>query len=624
MTVAKKAVFAIVIVFLLAGIAQADKYSGGTGEPNSPYKIETAEDLNDIGNHVEDFNKCFVMVNDINLADYTGTQFNVIGHFSGVFDGNGHSVSNFTYGSPGSGCIGLFASVGLEFGPTGRIKNLTLVAPNVDVGTGDWVGALVGSLHSGTISGCFVRGGHIRGENRVGGLVGHTPDGYGTKIIADCCSTATVSGGNAVGGLAGYFTASKGEGLVLNCSSSGSVSGDDDVGGLVGDFHGYVSGCHSSAIVSGNEHVGALIGSAKSKPYYFSQIVQCSADGNVSGGYEVGGLLGSDTESDVADCVAAGTVAGAQAVGGLVGRGSGAVTNCYSTGSVSGWSEIGGLAGTAYGTITNSYATGDVSGNLGGDNIGGLVGIKWYGLISNCWASGNVSAGVGEIGGLVGHNVDGDITRSYATGEIICPDALFAGGLVGRNTGDVSNCFSTGDVSGYAEIGGLIGVNAGDLTHCYATGRVDGNEQPYGALIGNHGSSTCAGCFWDSDVNPDVNGIGNANEPNVMGKSTVQMQTQNTFTDAGWDFVGETINGSSDIWTIHETVDYPKHVWPLVNFIGWYEVDFLDYAYFAGRWSDENCGLSDDCDGADLDFSDKVDWADLKIFCDHWLEGASY
>ena len=60
------------MVFLsLAGVCLA-RYSGGTGEPNDPYRIGTAADLNDIDNHVEDYNKCFVLVDDINLAVYEG------------------------------------------------------------------------------------------------------------------------------------------------------------------------------------------------------------------------------------------------------------------------------------------------------------------------------------------------------------------------------------------------------------------------------------------------------------------------------------------------------------------------------------------------------------------------
>ena len=47
-------------------------------------------------------------------------------------------------------------------------------------------------------------------------------------------------------------------------------------------------------------------------------------------------------------------------------------------------------------------------------------------------------------------------------------------------------------------------------------------------------------------------------EPEVVGKTTAEMQTKTTFTDAGWDFVGETTNGTDDIWTILESIDYPR------------------------------------------------------------------
>ena len=93
----KVAGVSLVMMVSLAGGVWAGTYSGGTGEPNDPYRISTPNDLNDIGNHAEDNDKYFVMVDDINLAQYTGTQFNIIDSFRGVFDGNGHSISNFTY-----------------------------------------------------------------------------------------------------------------------------------------------------------------------------------------------------------------------------------------------------------------------------------------------------------------------------------------------------------------------------------------------------------------------------------------------------------------------------------------------------------------------------------------------
>ncbi len=44
------------------------------------------------------------------------------------------------------------------------------------------------------------------------------------------------------------------------------------------------------------------------------------------------------------------------------------------------------------------------------------------------------------------------------------------------------------------------------------------------------------------------------------GKTTAEMQTAQTFLDAGWDFLGETGNGMEDIWWIDEGKDYP-HLW---------------------------------------------------------------
>ncbi|MHC4325652.1 MAG: hypothetical protein ACYSUX_15400, partial [Planctomycetota bacterium] len=77
------------------------KYGGGTGEPNDPYQIWTAEQMNAIGAEPNDWGKHFKLMADIDLAQYTGEQFNIIGYeriydqrtndlkpFKGVFDGN--------------------------------------------------------------------------------------------------------------------------------------------------------------------------------------------------------------------------------------------------------------------------------------------------------------------------------------------------------------------------------------------------------------------------------------------------------------------------------------------------------------------------------------------------------
>jgi hypothetical protein len=43
------------------------------------------------------------------------------------------------------------------------------------------------------------------------------------------------------------------------------------------------------------------------------------------------------------------------------------------------------------------------------------------------------------------------------------------------------------------------------------------------------------------------------------------MHKAKTFLDTGWDFVGETKNGTEDIWWILEGKDYPRLWWELTE-----------------------------------------------------------
>jgi len=146
----------LLVLFLIAAPAHA-KYGGGTGGPNDPYLIFTAEQMNEIGlsGNWDDWDKHFKLMADIDLSAFTGTSFNIIPTFSGVFDGSGHTISNFTYTSTDTDYIGLF---GLVDGEDAVIKDLGLLDPNVDAGTGTYVGALIGQLGygGGTITNCYV------------------------------------------------------------------------------------------------------------------------------------------------------------------------------------------------------------------------------------------------------------------------------------------------------------------------------------------------------------------------------------------------------------------------------------------------------------------------------------
>ena len=239
-------------------------YGGGNGETNDPYLIYTAEQLNTIGLATCDWDKHFRLMADIDLSSLNGTSFNIIGTFwanpfTGVFDGIGHTISNFNYIYTATDSIGFFGYV------RGVIKDLGLIDPNVDAGTGRDVGSLVGDLVGGTITNCYVEGGSVSGVDYVGGLVGSNG---GT--ITNCYSTASVWGDRYVGGLVGSNS-----GTITNCYSTGSVWGDQYVGGLVG--------------LNGRWCIGGTPPTC-----YYGTIINCYSTGSVSGYYSVGGLVGSN------------------------------------------------------------------------------------------------------------------------------------------------------------------------------------------------------------------------------------------------------------------------------------------------------------------------------------------
>lgn len=311
-------------------------------------------------------------------------------------------------------------------------------------------------------------------------------------------------------------------------------------------------------------------------------------------------------------------------VGALVGRNAGgSVSSCYSFGGVIGGFEVGGLVGyNDQGGVSNCSSVCAVNGE---NYVGGLIGRNAGSNVSNCYSAGSIF-GTSTIGGLLGRNDQGSVSNCYSTASVT--GSFDCAGLVGyNNQSTISNCYSTGDASGEWSIGGLVAYNReGSLFNCYSTGDVWGNDI-CGGLVGRNSEGDLQDSFWDIQTQSHgvTESIGDnfGTFTNVGGLPTANMQMANTFTSAGWDFVGEAGNGADDIWAIHDGADYPDFVWKRVNLVGWCEVDSLDFAFFADRWMNADCGDNDDCDGADFDFSGAVDGEDLRIFSDHWLDGAA-
>ena len=88
----------ILAVLILANVSFAGTYSGGSGTELLPYQIGSLGNWQELMATSTDWDKHFILINDINLADYTGTEFefNIIEEFTGVFDGNDYKILSFT------------------------------------------------------------------------------------------------------------------------------------------------------------------------------------------------------------------------------------------------------------------------------------------------------------------------------------------------------------------------------------------------------------------------------------------------------------------------------------------------------------------------------------------------
>jgi hypothetical protein len=602
------ALLTCLFVCFLASPAQARLYNG-SGTEGEPFVIYTAAEMNDIGNNLNDWDKHFKLMANINLAGYSESNFNLIGidwvdFFSGIFDGNGHTISNFTYSFTEPFYGGLFRYVS---GSSAEIKNLTLIDPNTNAGTSDISGILIGRMLSGaTVSNCHIQGGHIvanYGNGAIGGLVGSS-----SANISDCSAQVHVTGyGNTggtvgLGGLVGHNY-----GTITNCYVVGTIDGNDYyAGGLVGMNDGTISHCYASASVEGTRYAGGLIGSnwgtisdcnaAGSVTgtwsvgglvgFNWGSIERCHSHTNVIGNEEVGGFAGASYLGSISDCHATGDVLGGingdDEVGGFIGRSSDPISNCHADCNVWGADYVGGFVGENSNTLTNCYSAGSVSGN---ERVGGLIGEN-HSTVSGCYSSGAIVQGEKYIGGLVGLNITGTaISNCYSSQNVSC--TWLGGGLVARNDGTVTNCYSVGSVSGMF-IGGLIS--------------------------GNYG--TVENSFWDTETALPAQGSDGG-----TGLQTYEMQMESTFTDAGWDFIWEDTNGSDDIWAICDTVDYPKLTWQFTigDFDGDDDVDFADFAAFAMHWRGADSVFP--CGGTDLTGDEQTGLDDLKQFIDNWLAG---
>jgi len=580
----------------------------GDGSDINPYKIRTAEQVDEVRNELYAH---YVLMNDIDLDSYIEQKYGAEGwmplsyfnreSFTGVFDGNNHTISGLRSNRPNENQVGLFGVVG----ENGEVKNLRVVISD-EIRGDTSVGGIVGYLIGGRISNCHIVG-TVTGVESVGGLGGASSHGVISNSYAQCSVTATKM---YAGGFIGVNI-----GDIINCYSVGTVNRPSSGyrGGFAGMlFNGIVNSYYyiedtyysdidkeyyrtleelklKSTFLSWDFDTIWSIDEGASTPY-LTQFAVFLGNGSEAYPYQIRtaeqlDLIRTDLDAhyilmndiDLSNFIAEkNPIEGWEPLGvieerftgcfdgdgytisglycnrpntrgvGLFGFTWGTLknTSIIISSSVIGHDAVGGLSGH----ITEGSVVSDctVKGNVSGfEDVGGLFGYAYKMSIYNCSAEGIVegtSLVNTDVGGLVGNTHTIIMDNCMKTGLVIGNDTV--GGLIGRNDySQLLNCYSDAKVQGDSSIGGLVGYHyQGDINKSLSTGEVVGSSN-LGGLVGINNDGTIISSYYDMLAS------GQSDEGKGIPKKTENLMLKTTYD--GWIF------GSESKWDIYESFSYP-------------------------------------------------------------------
>ena len=515
-----KLISTILSIFLILSFMPCNLvvFAATLGTEQNPYEISTATQLKAINNNLSACYKLTANI-DLNGEDFTPLGNAESGTFSGIFDGNGFTISNLNVFS------GKFA--GLFGCNEGTIKNVKLSGIYV-YGT-RYIGGVVGQNTTlGSVFDCSVSSGDIEADDGIneiyaGGIIGYN-EGF-------------VEG-----------TFSNNANLKINNESSSAVAG-----GIIGKNNSVYSvnitdstnTGNISASGSKNTYCGGLVGINTSAV----EITNSTNTGNVSYSYTTsysysGGFVGYNDNGAIT------------------------ITNSTNTGNVSSsytdsYSYFGGFVGynSGYLTITDCTNSGNVLSSYDYPSFsGGFVGYNSGDLtITNSTNTGNVSSPGSSSGGFVGYNDNGaiTITNGTNTGNVSSSSssASYSGGFVGSNKGTltITDCTNTGNISSsYSDSvsysGGFVGVDyEGTITisNSTNTGNISGSS---GGFVGSYSYNSKRTIIDSYCLTGSVGRNGNYGYNGYM-LTPEQMRNQNSFND--FDF--------ENVWTMNSFINegYP-------------------------------------------------------------------
>ena len=416
----------------------------GKGTEEDPYKVDSASDLAYFAYKTQILGEqCYdhiVLTRDIDLAGYDwmpiGTGRNVVSgvqpYFRGIFDGQGHSISNLNINVEGYQELneyGLFGLIDVD----AVLKNFTILSGEVN-GSAK-VGGAVGWLWSASVEN-VINYANINGSSYVGGIVGNYHSWEG-NFVRECQNYGTITGTNYTAGIVGGGDDSSGMQNIVDCVNYGTIKGASFTGGIVGNIVKVkMSGCVNYGSISGQDRVGGIAGRVNNN----SVVSELVNYGDVTGWTHVAGILGGAAYADSA-------------------------TSCFNLGNIKGESHIGGVIGYVYDgiTLTNSANFGNITGT--NTEVGGLIGLvessSAGAVIRNNGSEGSlVGTGATNVGTLIGRITGSNVVENNYANMTTTSNTFIGEGSVNGAYIYVLNVNGTtykryhGDVSNFGWVSG--------------------------------------------------------------------------------------------------------------------------------------------------------------------------
>ena len=504
--------------------------------------IDDAEALQGINNNTDTniLTYNFALKNDIDAQEFSNT-FTAIGGnnaFTGKFNGRGNAIVGLDVKNDAN--AGLFS----EVGDKGEVSNLSIYSSTFK---GEEAGAVAG-VNNGKIDNITTFGNRVEStveKGNAGGTVGTN-----TGIISNASNNDAVAvsgaGGN-VGGIAGKNTGSISS-SVANSNVTAMADSANAIGGVVGvnsGAHAKLDTVRSLGIVNGTynngtvitNNVGGIAGINKDD----AQITKAYNVAQVSGGDNVGGIVGKGTVGNLQEVVSAGDIISSGTnVGGIIGNSETMVINSgRNTGEVTGNENVGGIVGVNGSQSQMNNIINDANATIKGvNNVGGLAGINAGKIVASDMGLVNDGRVYGQtnVGGITGVNT-GTIENTNSNITLYVADknreAKYFGGVAGRNEGTITNATNTGSVlaEGAEYVGGIVGVNGTLVVNANGNPELDANgnekfEAGNSAITGagNSNSGKVVGAKY-------VGGVAGLNVGQVVGTAhdgVVEIQNQGT------------------------------------------------------------------------------------------------